>query len=378
MLQHLGEEEHLAGAVTPPIVQTSLFVMPDFETFKQRMSGQFDPENEHVYSRISNPNLAQVEIKVATLEGMDRARLFSSGMGAISAAIMSCTQAGAHVVADETVYGPTQEFLRDYLPRFGVTSTFVDTRDIAAVKAAWQPETTLLYLESPGSILFRLQDLTALSAFAHEKGAMVAMDNSYSAGLIQQPSRFGVDIVVHSATKYLCGHSDVVAGALACNEEHYAKLMVGEVALIGATLAPFNAWLMLRGMRTLGLRMAQAEKVGNAMAAFLRQHPRVTAVNHVDDQHPQADLWRKQMTGSGGLLSFEIQDPTEDRMHAFADTLELFQLGVSWGGFESLCVPIHLKLPSWTEPQWVIRLYCGLEDPADLIQDVERGLAAAY
>lgn len=376
MLQHLGEEEHLAGAVTPPIVQTSLFVMPDVATFREAMSGQFDRAD--VYSRISNPNMKQVEVKVASLEGTDNARVFSSGMGAISAAIMSCTKAGSHVVADETVYGPTQEFLRDYLPRFGVETTFVDAREVQNVKDAFRSNTSLLYLESPGSLLFRLQDLTALADFAHGQGAMVAMDNSYSGGIFQQPTKFGVDIVVHSATKYLCGHSDVVAGALACSKQHFEKLMVGEVALLGAALPPFPAWLMLRGMRTLGLRMNQAQLVGNHMAAYLRQHERVTVVNHVGEDHPQADLYRKQMSGSASLLSFELDGVNDHIVDTFADALEIFQMGVSWGGFESLCVPIHLKLPSWTEPKWIIRLYCGLEDPDDLVADVDQALKKAY
>lgn len=376
LLQHLGEDTHFAGAVTPPIFQTSLFVFKDIEAFADVQGKPYEPDLPDVYSRISNPNLDQVEVKLAALEHQERARVFASGMAAISAAIMACTHSGAHVIADETVYGPTQEFLRDYLPRFGVETTFVDARDIESVASAFRPNTTLLYIESPGSILFRILDIEALCKIAHERGAKVVHDNSYSAGVFQQPSDFGVDIVVHSATKYLCGHSDVVAGALACSTELHTRLMVGEVALLGGTLPPFPAWLMLRGMRTLYLRMKAAQEVGNQVASYLRDKPQVLSVNHVDEHHERAELIQKQMSGSASLLSFHLKEPSAERVHRFVNSLRIFQIGVSWGGFESLIVPIHLKLASWEEPVWTIRLYCGLEDPADLIADLEAAFAA--
>jgi len=372
MLQHLGEEEHIMGAVVPPIFQNSLFVFEDCATFST--AHDHTKGKKHVYSRVGNPTVDVVNVKVAALEHTEKAMVFGSGMAAISTAIMSCVKSGSHVVAVDTCYGPTKQFLRDYLPRFGITTTFV-TGGTEEVLAAIQENTTLLYLESPSSIVFWMQDLEPICTEAHKRGVKVAIDNSYSDGLFLNPADHGVDIVLHSATKYLCGHSDVVAGALACSAEHMELMMRDEIPLFGSILHPFPAWLMLRGLRTLRVRLKQHQIVGNEVAHWLLGHSRVTRVNHIGlDNHPQADLVKKYMKGSGGLLSFEVKDADKDSMWRIVDRCQVFQRGVSWGGFESLITCMEYAPMNWETPRWVVRVYCGLEDPADLIADLEQAL----
>lgn len=365
----------MLGAVVPPIFQNSLFVFEDWDEFQT----SFDParKTRHNYSRISNPTLEVVERKVAALERCDAAKVFGSGMAAISAAIFSCVESGAHVVCVDTCYGPTHQLLQDYLPKFGVTTTFVDGRSVDAIFDAARPETKLIYLESPSSIVFRMQDLEAVARVAREKGIATAIDNSYATPVFQTPAEFGVDIVVHTASKYLGGHSDIVAGALATSRDRMEKIMAWELPLLGAILAPFPAWLMLRGLRTLRIRLAAHQEAGNRLAAFLRGHPEVDELNHAGaEDHPQRELFLRQMRGSGGLISFVPRCQNLDQLKAFVRSLKVFRQGVSWGGFESLCVVLPFQPMDWPEPKYVVRLYCGLEDPADLIEDLRPALDA--
>jgi cystathionine beta-lyase/cystathionine gamma-synthase len=377
-LQHFAEEAHVHGAVVPPIFQNSLFVFDSLEQFQSEMEAGSTEPGRHVYSRITNPTLEVVERKIARLEGAESAKVFASGMGAISSAIMSCVAQGAHVVCVDTAYGPTMQFLRDYLPRFGVATTFVEGSCVDEVMDAFRPETTLLYLESPSSILFKFQDFETLCRLAHERGASVAADNSYASPVYQNPTRFGVDLVLHSASKYLGGHSDIVAGALATSRERMSRILRDEVALYGAALAPFPAWLMLRGMRTLAVRMRAHRETGDVVASWLSGRAEVERVFHASDPaHPQRDLFLKQMTGSSGLLSFLPAFQDRERVRRFVEGLEVFQLGVSWGGFESLVVPLQMQPIGWDEQRWVIRLHCGLEDVGDLVADLDRAFDRA-
>lgn len=375
LIQHFAEEEHILGAVVPPIFQNSLFVFESADQFE----ASFDPVNnpgKYNYSRIGNPTLDILERKLAKLEHTDAAKVFGSGMAAISAAIMSCVETGAHVVCVDTAYGPTMQFLRDYLPRFGVETTFVEGLKSEEIFDACRPNTKLIYLESPGSIVFRIQDLAAIASFAKSRGILTAIDNSYSTPLLQNPANFGIDIIVHTATKYLGGHSDVVSGALCCSRSHMDRIMGGELPLLGGILGPFPAWLLLRGLRTLRVRMDAHERAGNRMAQYLLSHPKVEHVYHVGlPDHPQRALIEKQMRGSGGLLTFQPKCQDKPTLKRFAESLEIFQMGVSWGGFESLCVPLPFKTLSWKQERWLVRLYCGLESIEDLIADVDQALA---
>lgn len=378
ILQHLGEDERYFGAVTPPICMTSLFVHEDCASFEESFSYRKTEPEKYNYSRIQNPTLRIVERKIAALEGTDCAKLFSSGMAAISAAIMSCVEQGAHVVCVDTSYGPTRQFLSDYLPRFGVTTTMVDGRSTEEVFDAVRPETELIVLESPSSFLFRCQDFAAICGFAKERGIATMTDNSYASPLFQNPARFGVDLVVHSATKFLGGHSDLVAGVVCGSEERMSSLLTNEVALFGAALSPFPAWLIMRGMRTLRVRMEDSRRRGDALAAWLAERPEVVRVFHAGDPaHPQRDLIERQMSGWCSLLSFEPVFQSKEQAVRFLDALRVFQLGVSWGGHESLATGFPMQTLADPAPVWIIRLYAGMEDMRDLLADLDGAFAAA-
>ncbi len=366
------------GAVVPPIFQTSLFLFDTWDEFYKAKETQYDasPEGKCFYSRINNPTLDLVGEKVAALEHTERARLFTSGMSAISAAVMACTKTGGHIVCVDTCYGPTRDFLTDYMPRFGVETTFVVGDDPQEIFDAVRPETSAIFLESPSSIVFRLQDLEAVAKEAKKRGIRTLVDNSYCSPIFQTPADFGVDIVLHSASKYLCGHSDVVAGALATSNEIMREIMENEVQFLGASLPPFPSWLILRSMRTLAIRMRQHSETGDAVARWLRDRPEVERVFHPGfEDFPQRELFLKQMSGSSGLISFQLKDQDEGRLRSLTEALRLFRLGVSWGGHESLCIPLEYHPMDWPEQKWLVRLYCGLEHVDDLTADLDQAFA---
>lgn len=377
LLQHLGEETSYAGAVTPPIFQTSLFVQPGVSDFLGKIKNPTAEPDKFVYTRMGNPTLRTAEQKIAMLEGTEAAVLFSSGMAAITAAILHSTRAGGHVVCVDTAYWPTAAFLREYLPRFGVTTTFVTGTCPEEIADATRPETQLIMLESPSSGVFRFQDLPAVTAFAKSRGIKTAIDNSYASPLFQKPHAFGVDIVLHSATKYLSGHSDVVAGVLCADQSTCDQIVCEEGQWLGARLAPFDAWLLLRGLRTLRLRVEHSQRQAEALAAFLKSRAEVDQLFYAaDPDHPQAHLYRKQMTGATALMSFapKVQDPA--RVNAFVEALQIFQLGVSWGGHESLAVPLQANSADWPAPKRIVRLYAGFEDTEDLAADLDQAFQA--
>lgn len=379
MIQHLGESKSGPSPVVPPIVQTSLFVYPDLDAFWGTM---FDPDSDkerYIYSRVGNPTLDVAAKKIASLEHTESALLFASGMSAITAALLSVLSHGGHVVYVDTIYGPSKHFIEDWLPRFGIGCTAVDGRDADEVMDACGPETQLIFLESPSSIVFRLQDIRKICKFARNKGIATLIDNSYASPLYQQPADMGVDFVVHSATKYLAGHSDVVAGVVAGSKARMTRIMEQEGQWLGALLPPFPAWLLLRGLRTLSIRMKAAQEVGNAVGSFLKSRAEIEQVLHVGaPDFVQRELRDGQMSGTTSLLSFRPKVQDLDRIKRFIQDLQIFQIGVSWGGFESLALPIPL-MPGDNPSDWVIRLYCGLEDVkdlcADLAQSLEKNLA---
>ncbi|MBX3095699.1 MAG: PLP-dependent transferase [Fimbriimonadaceae bacterium] len=374
LLQHLGEEKGAWGPAAPPLVQTSTFV---FESLVQFDQGMVDLDSRlPAYTRVSNPTTQLAQRKIAAIEGAESCLLTASGMGAISAVIMANTRAGAHVVAVENAYGPTYNFL-EYLRRFGVNTTWVDGRDADAVLSACRPETSLIYLESPTSGLFRMQDIGAIASFARERGIATAIDNTYAAGIHQKPLAMGVDYSLHTVSKYFGGHSDVVAGAACCSKARMEQLRADENQLLGATIGPFTSWLVLRGLRTLPLRLAQSERSVQALAGRLTDHPAVDEVIYPGlPSHPQHDLFRRQMSGTAGLLTVVPKVQERARLGDVFQRLRLFKLGVSWGGHESLAVPMSPHPMDWAEPRHCIRFYCGLETTEDLVEDAWNALMA--
>lgn len=378
IINHLGEErEKYFYAVSPPIIQTSNFCFPDLSSFRQAFTDELE---HHIYTRGNNPTVKILRQKLAALEGAEDALALASGSAAVAAAVLSQVKAGDHIVCVQSPYSWTHALLTKFLARFGVTHTFVDGKNISQIEAAIQPNTRLIYLESPSSLTFEIQDLSACAELAQKHGVITAIDNSYASPVFQNPIQHGIDIVIHSGTKYLNGHSDVVMGVICSRKAIIKQIFESELMTLGAILQAHDAALAIRGMRTLELRLRRSDESARKIAARLEAHPKVERVIHpLLPSHPQQKLARQQMRGTGGL--FSVYFKTEDRlkMEAFIHQLKHFLLAVSWGGHESLIMPSigFYNIPGREDSQvpWnLVRFYIGLEDPDWLWADLESGL----
>jgi cystathionine beta-lyase/cystathionine gamma-synthase len=362
LLAHDSHDDRHQGAVTHPIYQNSLFTFPTVEDYEMAREQLVD---SYLYTRGNNPTVKVLEERIAALEQGEQARCFASGMAAISSAILSIVQYGDHIICVDQAYGPTREFISEYLKKFNIHTSFVNGSSIEEIKNAALPNTKLIYLESPTSLLFELQDIHACVSFAKAIGAKTIIDNSWATPIFQKPLVMGLDLVVHSLTKYISGHSDVVAGAVVGSKELITNINKNEHLLLGGILSPQNASLILRGMRTLAIRMEQHQKSAFEIANFLEKQPFITRVNFPGlPSNPFHSLAKKQMSGFGSLLSFETDLPYETVIE-MVNRLQLFRIGVSWGGYESL-VTLHRK----NENTPVVRLYIGLENPEDIKEDI--------
>lgn len=371
--QHLGEEEYILGAVVPPLFQNSTFVFDTWDDFYA--AGEHKVGGPYHYSRMTNPTCEVAEQKIAALQGTERCKLFVSGMAAITTAIMASVHAGSHIVCVDSCYGPTRQFIETYLKKFDVDCTYVVGEDPQEIFDACRPETSLIYLESPTSIVFRLQDLGAVGKFAKERGIATAIDNTYASPYYQNPAKFGIDYTLHTGSKYLGGHSDLIAGAMCCSQEKMDAVMANEMPVLGNSLPPFQAWLITRSLRTMHLKIKAVQECADKVARWLRERPEVEHVYHLGfEDHPQAALRDKQMTGTTGLVSFVPKNQDREFVRKMTEATRLFRIGVSWGGHESLIVPLEFQAMDWPEKRWVIRLYCGLENPDDLIEDLDQAL----
>ncbi|MDD7884471.1 PLP-dependent aspartate aminotransferase family protein [Flavivirga sp. 57AJ16] len=383
ILSHDGKKAHSKGAVVPPIYQNSLFTMESWDdadkTFDDRI-------NNHIYTRGNNPSVRIVEEKLAQISGAESAKLFASGMAAISASILSCIEKGSHIITIKNIYGPANNLLQNYFkPKFDIDVTYISGTDINEFKEAIQPNTSLIYLESPSSVIFSLQDIEAVVHIAKPKGIKTVIDNTWSSPLFQKPLEMGVDLEIHSCTKYIGGHSDVVAGVVMGSKVDIDSLFTKEFELFGAKMAPFEAWLLLRSLRTLKIRMDQHQKSALKVAQFLENHPKIDKINYPAlKSFPQYELGKKQMTGYGGLMSFRLKTDDLDKVKAFFNGLSLFQIGVSWGGHESLIyAPAISYLKELTPEQFKgmgislgdMRISIGLENVDDLIEDLDQNLS---
>lgn len=382
ILTHLGEErDRYFNAVAPPIVQSSIFCFENVADMRARMHDEY---GEHCYTRGNNPTVEILRKKIAALEGAEGCLVFSSGAAAIAAGVVASVAGGDHVVCVHKPYSWTHKLLTQLLPRFGVRCAFVDGTDAANVEAALEPATRLIVLESPNSLTFELQDLAAIARLARGRGIRTLCDNSYASPLNQTPIALGIDLVAHSATKYLNGHSDVVAGALCGPQAILKEVFKGPFMTFGAAPSPHDAWLMLRGLRTLRLRVERSGAGAMRIAQWLEAHPRVERVWYPHlPSHPQYELAKRQMCMSGGLLSFAPRCADISAVERFCDALKRFLLSVSWGGYESLACPsaafhppgtkVEAALPGMPPPH-LVRLSIGLEDPDVLIADLEQAL----
>jgi cystathionine beta-lyase/cystathionine gamma-synthase len=370
------DERHSKGAVAPPIYQTSLFTFDSYQAMVDRFRGETD---HAVYSRIDNPTVSVLLEKMCQLEGGEKALAFSSGIAAISNAILGLVKAGDRVVCVKHCYPDTYRLLKLICARFGVTTDFVDGTDLLAIENAL-PGAKLLFLESPTTLLFEEQDLSRIAALAKAADVITIIDNSWATPIFQQPLKCGIDLVVHSASKYISGHSDTVAGLLVGNGALIDKLVNETTPYLGAKLSAQEASLLLRGLRTLPLRLQRHQESALMIAKRISDHPAVTAVHHPGlSPAPYSSL-----SGYGGLFSFEVDNSIN--IPAFCNSLELFRLGVSWGGYESLVMPAEVSINQAGSPSAaidfgvssrLIRLFVGLEDPEDLWQELHAALASA-
>jgi cystathionine beta-lyase/cystathionine gamma-synthase len=377
ILNHLGEDREAGyNAVVPPIAQSGNFTYPTVEALRNAMRNEFDVP---LYTRGVNPTVAIVRKKLAALEHAEDALLFSSGSAAIAAGVMSFVKAGDHIVCVKKPYSWTTKLLSELLVRFNVSTTYVDGTDAENFRKAITPETRLFILESPNSITFELQDLSAVAAIAKAHGILTLCDNSYNSPLFQNPIDLGIDLVAHSGTKYLNGHSDVVCGVLAGSKEHIRQVMAKEFMTLGAAPSPHDAWLLMRGLRTLELRVHRSADSAERVANFLEAHPKVSQVNWPFlKSFPQEPLARKQMKRCAGLMSIRVKAADIAGVERFCNGLQRFLLAVSWGGYESLQFPtaavIGPGMPQGELPWDLVRIYVGLEDPEALIADLEQAL----
>jgi cystathionine beta-lyase/cystathionine gamma-synthase len=372
---HAGQKPDPAtGAVVVPIYQTS--------TFAQDALGK---HRGYEYSRTGNPTRAALETCIAALEGGAHGLAFASGMAA-EAAVMQLLKPGDHTVAVDDLYGGSYRLFRRVLEPMGLTFSFVDGSDLTAVQTSLTDRTRMIWLESPTNPLLKLVDIEAVSKLAHARQALLVVDNTFMSPYFQRPLSLGADIVVHSATKYLGGHSDVIGGTLVVNRDDLFERLSFLQNAVGGVPGPMDAWLVLRGLKTLAIRMREHDRNARLVAAFLSEHPKVARVFYPGlPKNPQRDLAQRQMSGFGGMISFEVKGGLEPARHVVERT-ELFTLAESLGGVESLielpAAMTHASIPAETRrahgvADGLVRISVGIEDVADLISDLDRALAQA-
>ena len=377
---HYGEEyDRFYNSIIPPIYMNSLHIFPSVEAYYS--ADKYDPHT-YVYGRIQNPTVRILEEKLAALEHGCAAYAFGSGMAAATTAVQAvCTQ-GAHVVCLRNAYEPLKNYLQNHCSRtMGMTLTWVKGDSLQEFRDAITEKTQLVVLESPASITFTLQDIQAVAELAHAVGAKVYIDNTFCTPLYQNPLDLGADLVMHTSSKYLGGHSDVVGGFLAVADPDLARMVADTRESLGGIMGPMEAWLVLRGMRTLNIRVPAHGAAALKVARYLESHPAVKKVIYPGlESFGQYDLAVRQQRGNTGLLSFEING-TPEQARQVVNSLKVFKIGVSWGGFESLvCMPYLQKTEEVA--QWLgadlglIRIHCGLEGTDALIADLEQALAA--
>jgi methionine-gamma-lyase len=378
---HADRDDAQSSSAAPLLWQTATFTAGSAEEFAEAAT---EPRHDQFYTRYGNPTLTQASSVIAALEGTESAMLFASGMAAITTTVLALVKQGDHVVAQRSHYSSTLTLLNKVLPRFGVDVTLVDQTDTAAFEAAITPSTKLIYIESPTNPLMQLTDLAAVGALARKHGALIAIDNTFATPINQRPADHGIDLVLHSATKYMGGHSDLVAGALAGSSALLDRIWDFGLVM-GGSLDPFAGWLLLRGLRTMPLRVEQQNRTGMAVAKFLSEHPSVKRVYYPGlASHPQHELAARQMQGFGGMLSFELEAGF-DAAERLVTRLELASRAASLGGVETLIVhPAAMWKHSMTDEQLreagvspgLLRLSVGIEDQVDLIDDLAHALAS--
>ena len=373
IINQLGEErERYFNAVAPPIIQTSNFAYPTVDEFVAAIAHEKDT---HVYTRGNNPTVNMLAKKLAALEGAEDCLMVASGAAAITNSVVSQVRAGDHIVSVRDPYSWATHLFTRILPRFGVETTFVDGTQVENFEKAISDNTKLIYLESPNTWTFELQDLKAVADLAKEKGITTVVDNSYCTALCQRPIDLGIDLVIYSATKYYNGHSDVVAGAICGSTEKMTEIFHNEYMTFGNILAPQNAWLMLRSLRTLPIRLKQSSESTIKIVEHLQNSDKIERIWYPFlTDNPQIDLARRQMSMPMGMFTLALKTKDVRSIKRFCESLKNFLIAVSWGGYESLIMPKCAFVPEDDPRVSMIRFYVGLEETDVLIDDLDQAL----
>lgn len=378
---HSSSPAEKVGPVIEPIYASSTFRFSDFQHGADLFSGK---TSGYIYSRMLNPTVKLLEDCLAVLEGGKKSLATASGMAAIQTLFTGLLSTGDHIICSESVYGPTATLLENYLSRLGIKSTFVDSSNLSEVEAAFLPETRLVFIETPGNPTLVISDISAIARICRQRSALLIVDNTFASPVLQRPFELGADIVVHSLTKFLNGHADVVGGAIVVKDEKLYDRLRKVLNHWGGVLAPFEAFLVLRGIKTLALRMQRHSENAQRIAEFLEDHPKVSWVRFPGlRSHPQFQLAKRQMSGPGGLITFELKGGI-DAARRLLNATQIFLLAVSLGGVESLiqhpASMTHASMPAEIRQKagitdGLIRLSVGIEDANDLISDLKQALA---
>jgi len=379
---HAGQHKDPGtGAVAPPLFQTSTFAFESCAQGAARFAGE---EAGYIYTRMGNPTIARLEEAVAILEGGYGGFGTGSGLAALSTALFALLSAGDHLVGTSSVYGPSRVVIERDWKRFGVEATFVDTADLDAVRGALRKETKLIFVETPANPTIAITDIAAVARIAREAGALLLVDNTFATPILQRPLSLGADVVFHSMTKFLNGHTDVVAGMIVSGTPEIHERIRKAHWYLGACMDPHQAWLVLRGIKTLAMRVRTSQENARKVAAFLEAHPKVEWVRYPGlESHPQHDLAARQMDGPGALISFEVEGG-HDAGARLLDNVQLMTLAVSLGGIETLiqhpASMTHAAMPREERLEagitdGLVRVSIGCEDADDLIADFEQALS---
>jgi methionine-gamma-lyase len=379
-LIHGGDFKDALGSATVPIYQTSTFVFDNADHGAACFSGESDG---YIYTRIANPTIHALESQLGELEGGFGGIATSSGMAAVNTIYMALLNMGDHMISSGAVYGPSRLLMENHFSRFGVEASFVNTADIDEVEKAIRPNTKLLYIETPANPTMDISDLKACADLAHKHGMLVAVDNTFSSPYLQRPIEFGVDVVFHSMTKFINGHADIVAGIIIAKDEALYKKLRAMMVILGCNMDPHQAYMVIRGLKTLGIRIDRAQQNAQVLASYLENHPKVEWVKYPGLlSHPQHELAKKQMDGFGSMISFEVKGGLVAGK-VLMDNVKLAILAVSLGGVETLIQHPASMTHSKVAPEakllagitdGLVRYSVGIEDIRDLLADLEQAL----
>ncbi|MFQ5905328.1 MAG: trans-sulfuration enzyme family protein [bacterium] len=371
------------GAISPPIYQSSTFAFRSAEHGAAIFAGA---EDGYVYTRIANPTIVRLEKKMARLEGAEAGLAFASGLAAIAACVTTLTREGDSFVTDDTIYGGTHAMFKDVVPRFGITPVHVDCSDINNTRRALREDVKWIFIETPANPTIKVVDIEAHAKLAKEAGVPLVVDNTFGTPFFQRPIQLGADVVVHSATKYICGHGDVVGGIVVGKKDFIDRMRKDALSHMGAVMSPFSAWLLLRGLKTLGIRMERHALNAQRIAEFLKDHPKISRINYPGlPTDPYHEVAKRQMSGMGGMLAFEMKGGVAAGRN-LVDNVKLCTLAVSLGECDTLIEhPASMTHSTLSEEarravgitEGLVRLSVGIEDVEDLIEDLKQALEKA-